>query len=199
MKQEITERFTANVRRVRNVVGVYDQLAGPGPGRASEVYTDILRAAVVLLHAALEDLLRSLERWRLPGAPDESFKFLAFPGPRDRPQEKLTMVELAAHRGRSVDDVFRVAIDRYLERSNYGSIGDAKDALKRIGLAYQLTPGDNAEIVALMSRRHLIAHRADRNDKIGRGHAIVAPLGPQQVLGWLAAVERFAQSFLSQI
>ena len=47
---------------------MYTTRAGTGQGRRSVQDTDILRAAVVLLHATLEDLLRSLADWKLPTA-----------------------------------------------------------------------------------------------------------------------------------
>ena len=62
----IRQRFGENLDRVRNLVSLYSSSVGVGQGRRTVQDADILRAAVVLLHATLEDLLRSLAEWKLP-------------------------------------------------------------------------------------------------------------------------------------
>ena len=64
----IGKQFEANLDRVRNLVNLYSASFGKGQGRRPGPDADILRAAVVLLHATLEDLLRSLAEWKIPTA-----------------------------------------------------------------------------------------------------------------------------------
>ena len=61
MKPEIEHRFADNLTRVESLVAAYDtQVAARGAaGRVAVPTADLLRAAVVFLHATLEDLLRS--------------------------------------------------------------------------------------------------------------------------------------------
>ena len=73
MREEIEARYVLNLQRVRKLVQVYRDLAGPGSGRRPVETVDLLRSAVVFLHAALEDVLRTLLVRRLgvrgrPGA-----------------------------------------------------------------------------------------------------------------------------------
>jgi hypothetical protein len=119
-KQDIEDRFVANIARVRGLVTTYNDLLALGPGRPSVQQADLLRAAVILLHAALEDLLRSMEGLRFPEASPAAFEQLRLAphGSVEKPKEKFTLVDLAAYRGQSVDDVIRKAIDLHLERSN---------------------------------------------------------------------------------
>src|SRR5204863_7436961 len=60
LQQRITlrlRRFYQNVERVISLMNSYSAAAGP---RSKSAPDDILRAAVVLLHASLEDFLRVL-------------------------------------------------------------------------------------------------------------------------------------------
>ena len=80
---DIRGRFQDNLARVRRMVEAYESGAGKGKGRRSVKHTDLLRAAVILLHATLEDLLRNLCEWKMPGGPK--------PRPAD-PQNKSQLV-----------------------------------------------------------------------------------------------------------
>jgi hypothetical protein len=210
-KSEIEERFSQNIGRVRSLAVTYGALVGPGSGRAKVEQADILRAAIILLHAALEDLLRSVEELLLPGASKDSFgalKFLPETGSgkdgvatvKDA-KEKFSLVELADYRGRTVDDVIAKAIDFHLERSNYNNIGELKAALDRVGINNRVweTPAVAASLAAMMTRRHLIAHRADRNPMSGRGHHLAQSVSVPLVNGWTTVVDTFGKAVLSQI
>ena len=69
MLDTISDNFNENLARVENLVVTYESHPDTqGRGRKSAELLDILRAAVVFLHAALEDALRSIARWKLPAA-----------------------------------------------------------------------------------------------------------------------------------
>lgn len=201
-RAEIDERFKANLDRVRALVASYDALAGTGAGRASVTHADVLRAAVILLHATLEDLLRSIEELRMPSAVPNAFeriRFLAVGATPKDGKDKFTLVDLAGYRGQSVDDVFRAAIAGHLDHSNYNNIGDAKQALSRSGITYTITQAAAASLEAMMKRRHWIAHRADVNRMSGRGHHGAQSIGKALVISWLDAVEMFGQGVLKLV
>jgi hypothetical protein len=209
-KPEVEERFSQNIGRVRSLAATYGALVGAGGGRAKVEQADILRAAIVLLHAALEDLLRSVEELRLPTASKDAFKDLKFipvtgtgkdgaVTAKDT-KEKFSLVELAEYRGQAVDEVLGKSIDLHLERSNYNNIGEVKAALDRTGVDYGfLTRADAASLEAMMKRRHLIAHRADRNPMSGRGHHKAQSVGTRLVEDWTAVVDSFGRSILAKI
>lgn len=194
------ERFQSNVARVRALVATYTDLAGAGRGRASVEHGDILRAAVLLLHAALEDLLRSMEETKLPSASARGFEGFRLPLP-GRPfrqaKDRFTLVELAEFRGRSVDDVFREAIDLHLEHSNYNNVPELVQALERVEV--RCRPRNPAIVEAMMRRRHLIAHRADRNPMAGSGHHLTQSIGRELVLSWTAEVESFGGALIAEL
>jgi hypothetical protein len=125
MKPEIESRFTENLDRVKHLVDVY-QAAASGPGRRNVGTTDVLRAAVVFLHATLEDLLRSLLEWKLPGAAAEHLRDIPLEGKEAR--TKFTLDELAAHRGKTVDDLIARSVYASLEDSNFNHRADRNTA-----------------------------------------------------------------------
>jgi len=86
-RDEIELRFRANLARVDDLIDLYETIALVVPGKKLTKASDILRAAVVLLHATLKDLLRSLAGWKLPASPAASLRQVPLAG-TDR--EKFT-------------------------------------------------------------------------------------------------------------
>lgn len=70
---ETRERFRKNHKRVDRFVEIFRALR-PNSRRPSEAEGDILRSAVVFLHATVEDLLRSGEELRFLHAPAKAFE-----------------------------------------------------------------------------------------------------------------------------
>lgn len=203
---EIESRFRANLDRVRNLVALYDRLTGGTKGRASVAETDLLRAAVVLLHATLEDLMRALLLLRLPISHSvESFAGIPVPVPpgpsaQDRSTKlkpSVTLVDLAALRGRTVDDLIRDSVASWLEWSNYNAVKDIADVLERIGLPTSLIGPLGGDLDSMMKRRHLIAHRGDASESTGPGHHSARSLSRGTVHSWLTTVKRFGLGVLA--
>src|SRR5207237_6949196 len=122
MADDIRGRFRDNLDRVRRMVGAYESSAGKGKGRRSVRHTDLLRAAVVLLHATLEDLLRSLCDWKMPGANPEAFSEVPLVGTRGKTRSGLP--ELATFRGRTVDEIIARSVSEFLQKSTFNNPGD---------------------------------------------------------------------------
>lgn len=160
MKAELEERFNQNLDRVTHLVAVYEaEIAGRG--RRGVETTDVLRAAVVFLHATLEDLLRSLLDWKLPLAPAKHLSDIPLQGKAAR--TKFTLDELAVYRGRTVDDVIALSVSASLEKSNFNDPGEVRDVLEKIGLRSDLLTPHRKVLGPMMARRHWIVHRADLN------------------------------------
>jgi hypothetical protein len=193
---EIQVRFRDNLSRVRNLVALYSSSSGSGRGRRNVPDTDLLRAAVVLLHATLEDLLRSLAEWKLPTAKPEVFAEMPLTGTKGR--TKFGLQDLADFRGKTIDEVIADSVKEYLEKSSYNHPGDVKNTLGNIGLVFKIDDDDSVELAAMMSRRHWIAHRVDRNPKKGSGQHPVKSLSNLAVSRWLEAVERLGLEILSR-
>ena len=197
MKQEITDRFALNITRVKNLVSIYSNLqAGQGQGRRSHKVTDVLRAATVLLHASVEDVLRSLAYWKLPAAATQVLDQIPFAGGT---ATKITLGTLSSHRGKLVDDVIKESVDANLERSNYNNAVEVCSLLQSIGLNTTAVQPYLTTIEAAMKRRHQIVHRADSNPNPGRGNHRVVSIAPAIVNTWITNTEQFVHAVLSQV
>jgi hypothetical protein len=114
IREDINNRFQANLTRVRNILAVYSSGSGKRSGRRGVQETDLLRGAVVLLHATLEDLLRSLAEWRLPMALPEALAEIPVAGTKRG--ARIGLQELAGFRGQSVDEVIANSVREFLEK-----------------------------------------------------------------------------------
>jgi hypothetical protein len=199
MKQQIEQRFVLNLARVKNLVAIYRiQLAGPGRGRRGHQETDVLRAATVLLHASLEDVLRSLAYWKLPAAAAPVLEQVPLVGGT---ATKFNLGTLAAHRGKTVAEVIKESTDASLERSNYNNQSEVSNLLQSLGLNTAPLAPFMATLGQAMQRRHQIVHRADSNPnpQPGRGNYRVASISPATLDGWIGNTEQFVTAVLAQV
>lgn len=197
MKQEIIDRFALNIARVKNLVSIYrTQLAEPGRGRRGHQQTDVLRAATVLLHASVEDVLRSLAYWKLPSAIPAALESIPLVGGT---ATKFNLGALAAHRGKTVDDILKESVNASLERSNYNNTNEVGSALTAIGLSIAPVTPFLPTLDVTMRRRHQIVHRADANPNIGRGNHRVTSISPANLDGWITNVEDLVAAILAQV
>jgi hypothetical protein len=198
----LEDRFRGSLDRVRNLVTLYDRVTAPAPGRASVQESELLRAAVVFLHAAPEELLRGLAEWRLPAASVDVLSQIPFVGGDGR-RTTLTLGDLAAYRGQSVENVITKSVIAYLARSSYNNTEDVVRLLGQIGLTQEarrrLMGAHAADLSMLMARRHHIAHRLDRNEASGRGHHAATSLGRAKVERWIGVVRQFGNEPLGEV
>jgi len=157
-------------------------------GRVSHHHSDILRAAVVLLHATLEDGLRSLLWHLLPRSP-ETLSEIGLVGLNNhgRP-EKFHLGELCRFRGKRVEELFEESISAYLQRESYNNVGDVVRTLKTIGFDPAKHATQLKLISALIQRRHKIVHNADIDESRGAGHQFTRSIKVSDVEKWTEAV-----------
>lgn len=201
-KAHIAERFALNVARVHGLVRTFHSLHAEKPAER-DTHDDLLRAAVVLLYATLEDLVRSLEELCFERPRKEHLGRLKFATKNGQDKDKLSLAELVArYPGKRVDDIVGEAIDAYLERLSYGNLKELKDGLERLSLPKDdVTHPYAADLAALMRRRHWIAHRVDvpSSNPNNELHLIgVRAIEPPMVESWTTAVERFGHQVLTQ-
>ena len=194
------DRLNANIARVHNLVSIYQTIAGSHPGRKSVGDTDVLRAAVVLLHASLEDFLRSLSRELFPLARQEVMDTipLAGTGTAGRP-EKVLLGQLRQHRGKSVDELIEQSIEAHLERSNYNNSKEVAGLLDRLDLPVEPVRRFLSDLDKMMARRHQIVHRADCTSQGGRGRHVARSLRVASVEKWINTVLNFHGVILYQL
>lgn len=196
MKRDIERRFSWNLAHVKNLVSIYrTQLSSTGHGRRGHQQTDVLRAAVVLLHAALEDMLRSLAYWRLPHAPANVLDEIPLVGGTAM---KVTLGALSTHRDKTVDEVIRTSTVASLERSNYNNPGEVCTTPIHWTNTEPLS-GCMTQLEAAMTRRHRLVHRADENPNGGRGNHHVASIAPKTLDEWISNTENFVRDVFAQV
>jgi len=197
MNSQINDRFAGNVSRVRHLLEIYRTTSGKGRGRRAVDVSDVLRAAVVLLHAAVEDVLRSLERRVLPRADAALLNDVALVD-HDSPS-KFALGALAAHRGKAVDVLIDESVARHLERATYNNARELAAVLKRLGADPADFQNYFADLEAMMKRRHNIVHRADREETRGSGHHGFKSLSQQDVVGWANVAEEFVRRVFDKV
>jgi len=197
MKTAIENQFKLNISRVENLVKIYKRLlGGKGKGRRGHQETDILRAAIVLLHASVEDVLRSLASWKLPNAEHSELAKIPMIGTKDT---KTNLGELAKHREKSVDEVIKESVNAKLERSNYNNSTDVCALLQSIALDTSTLAGYLQTLDESMQRRHQIVHRADANLTSGSGNHKVKSIKPLTIEKWIENTKQFVIAVLNQV
>ena len=200
MRDQIIYRFQDNIRRARNLLEVYLRLDPGGQGRRSVQDTDVLRAATVFTHAALEEVFRGLVSWKYPAATEILLNEIPLVGISEtgRP-EKFFLGKLGAHRNKTVQQLIDESITSYVGNLTVNNTTDISILVRKIGVDTETVNGEFAQISELVQRRHHIVHQADRNDVGGHGNHRANAIHPHTVQEWIEAVERFVNSVLAQI
>ena len=189
-------RYWETIQRVENLVRLYESHPGAaGRGRRDVSTADILRAAVVLLYATVEEMCRTVEKHLLPFGSEEALNFVPLIGTATGRPEKYFLGRLAQYRGKKVEEVIRESVDAYLDSASYASVEEFCAFLKRVGLSSRHFQKHFKELASLMKRRHHIVHQADRNEGRGSGHHTARSLGRNQVRRWIKTVEGIYQGF----
>lgn len=200
MKDKISENLAQNLARVESLVSTYESHPdAQGQGRKSVEVLDILRAAVVLLHATLEDVLRNIARWKLPNAAKTVLDEIAVAGAAAN-AKKVLLGDLAAHRGKTVDQLIDASIINYLEHSNYNNTDEVSAILTKVGVDISKVNSTFSPLQDMMLRRHQIVHRADRQDQVsGSGDHAIRGINKQTVRDWATAVKNFGDLVLAEL
>lgn len=199
-KKAIEKHTQDNIERVKNLVKLYGKIKTPGSGRAGTLTTDILRSAVVLLHASVEDFLRSLARWRLPELGDkEALDDIPLLIDQSKKPHKITLGELVDYRNLRVNDVIKGSVKKYLERSNYSDTKQISSLLESIDIEVEKVNGTFNMLSNMILRRHKIVHEADKNKVPGSGNHETESIKKNEVNSWINAVEIFVAQVLGEI
>lgn len=182
------------------MVALYNGVAGAGRGRRPVHAADILRAATVFAHAALEEVMRGLATWKYPTASEPVLNDVPLVGISDhgRP-EKFFLGKLAMHRGKSIQDLIAESVSAHVSNFTINNTTDLSGFLRKIGVEPGTVNQYFPVLSELIARRHHIVHQADRNDVPGQGHHRARQLNPNTVTSWLDAVGHFVEEVLAQV
>ena len=193
------ERFAKNIARTHELVSIF-RLLTAGKGRKSALVSDILRSAVVFLHASLEDFLRSIAYVYLPHAEPEVISSIPLKGisPFGRPQ-KFLLGQLVEHRHKTIGQLIEESVVEYLEKSNYNHTNDIAALLRQVGIDVSAIDTTFPDLDKMMARRHQIVHRADWTETSTPGKHRVHPLRAADVERWINVIVDFQSKVLHQL
>lgn len=170
-------RVTENFGRVKSLINLSET-------RDAHTKQDVLRAAVVFLHATIEDLLRFLGSACLPRAGADVLNRIGFVLGDDRLADKIQLGTLSRHRGKTVDELIDNSVSAHLDRRSFSSTNDIATHLADCG--FPTIPRSDEiypKLSQMIQRRHAIVHRADRvQDPDGTFRT--SPIDRNTVLDW---------------
>jgi hypothetical protein len=194
------DEFRTNLDRVGNLVSIYQELRRPGAGRRSVKAADTLRAAVVFMHSALEEVIRNLYLWKLPDAEGSALDEIPLVGLA--PNQRVTpflLGKLAPHRGLFVHNVIRDSITAYVDQMNVNNTNELAGCLRLVGLDPTAYADYYPQLQAMMKRRHQIVHQMDRNHDVGTGRHRAQSISVRQVHAWRNNLHLFVHAAVATV
>jgi hypothetical protein len=193
------EHINDNLRRTGWLISVADAIktnpsilgnsVGVIPATGDE-HEDLLRAAVILTHAYLEDFLRMLGRTLLPLASKEVLDEIPLTG-TGRQAQKFFLGSLMRHLDKAVEQVVQESADEYLDNYTFNNGTQVMQFLAKLGIKVD---SDLTTLNQMIQRRHSIAHRGDKvRSKISEKYEM-QPISALDVIDWVKATNDFVNS-----
>lgn len=190
------ERAKGGLERTAALIAFANRALDTSDPRQRNVVEDILRAVVVLIHAHLEDFLRTLAGALLPEGDESCLNGIPLAGIPGRP-EKFLLGKLVHHKGKLVDAVLRESVSAYLERRTFNNTEEISQTLEAIGVDVSKVDRTFPAIQEMMKRRHQIVHRADRIEE--NDPTKLAAIGADEIDLWIQATLDFMSSLLIEV
>jgi hypothetical protein len=183
--------FSINLVRVDSLVSAAKSIRRDAD--SEDASDDILRSAVVLLHATLEDLLRRIGARRLPSAEAEFLATVPLFGDRSIRANKFTLAEISSHRALSIDDLVQKSIEQWLSQKSFNDVNDVISMRKSMGLRNDHAKPFLPDLQEMIKRRHAIVHNADLINKYTTG------ITPETVEKWAENMTDFGAEMISEL
>jgi hypothetical protein len=191
------DAFNDNLARVGRLIEIYRSVAAGGAATRTRGASDVLRAAVVLLHATLEELLRQIAPHRIATGGEAELNEIPLKGMPGR-AERFLLGKLAAFRDSTVDDVINVSVDSYYQSSvTFNGVADIASVLRKCRINDQTVRRFYPMLAEMIKRRHQIVHRVDVGRRKKGDGLIAQPLDAKTVKRWLSTTRRFGDGVLT--
>lgn len=195
----LQEEALDNMNRVHRIIGLFEKAEALDIGLPEE-REEVLRAAVVLLHSSLEEVVRNLFVERLPKCSVDVLNELSYPTPGNISKTKGVLLGdlFNDYQGRFVDNVIVDAINYHIDRMNINNSTQLSAMLHKVNIDTQELKSTLNELDELMKRRHQIVHQMDRNDRLDPDTRPISPIDLETVRNWFSAMEHFNKIILQQ-
>jgi hypothetical protein len=192
--QKLKRRFEFNIGRVAALRGEFGRLS-------DKIANDVLRAAVVLLHATLEDALRGFLGVMLPVAKDEALKDIEFNRDLLRPEwtKAISVAQLRKYKDQTVEHYVVHVIKSHLKRQTFNNKRDVLDAILRLDLPPAEFGQQLDTIEEMTKRRHDIVHNSDRVDATDEHYGKRKEIDPLIVEKWHREVDRVLRKIFGML
>lgn len=190
--------FGENMQRAQTLIRIYKNLAEAQRDKAVIHYTDILRSAVIFMHAALEELIRSLIIVTYANAPQiEIDKVPLFSQRRSRQAEKFLLGALIEHKHLTVDQIIQKSVESYFQNQTFNNRADLARAMEIIGLKKEAVKNLLPTLDVMLDRRHQIVHRVDRPKSKDNQWIRATSLSPRHVEKWAITTLEFGSHLIT--
>ena len=173
--------------RVENLLAVYDLARKTLPANRGTPMSDILRSAVVFLHAVLEGSVRYIAGARLPEATEAVLNDIPLAGMGRA--TKFGLGSLVVHRGTSVNALLAASVEAHLARESFNSVTEILAMLQRCGVDTSKLRLRCAILDQMIQRRHKIVHEGDHVKDRKRWSQAPRELSRRQVEVWFRSVQ----------
>lgn len=190
--EELTEHSLMNYYRIENLIQLYEKETKDKKGKRFNHQIDILRSAVVFIHATLEDGMRSIAKHYLPLCDKEIIdKIPLIDINKSGKPEKFFLGRLLSHSDKSVNELIEESISSYLDKISFSSVSDIASMLSTFKINQSKINKLYPSIEEMMKRRHHIVHRADKIKASGPGRQYAKSLSAKKVRDWNDKVNIF--------
>jgi RiboL-PSP-HEPN len=196
---EVEEVFENNIKRVNSLIVKHNQLIKINAKTASKPTvqdTDLLRAAVVFSHAALEEAMRGAALIRLLKLEfvDSIAELPLLDSDNTKPTDKIKFVDLYRHKEKTIEFFLQESLKlSILRNSTFNNTTDICNHFVRLKLNGKPNDATLALLATFFERRHLIVHHSDRRAVEGKGSFIAKTIKENHVNDWLTAVKDTVQ------
>lgn len=206
-------RLKLNVTRIQSLLSLYkiiikykeftyevDGATEDDIGLTLEIdVEDILRAAIVLLHATMEDSLREIARTLMPFNENFLNRIPLVNQTGNLHVEKFKLKDLVSFREKTVDEVIKMSVNQYMDRWSLSTIENITQFIQDVGLSVEDFKHLFPKLSALIKRRHIIVHQADTVGEDNNGVTILQDIEVSEFEEWLHNVVLFIGEIIMSI